>query len=114
MKTGKQYILTKTIDEQLVWLGVYVCVCPCGMVRLTWALFDTEGSIGVLCPGVVFQLEGGGVVDKWLGALGHTRTTVIEVGAGLQTYKYTHTSCTYMAHAGAKQVFKLVILLKGS
>jgi len=75
--------------------------------RLTRTLLDTEGSIGVLCSGVVFQLEGGGVVDKGLGALGHTRPTVIEVGAGLQVH--THRADTVLV-----QVFRLFTLLKGS
>lgn len=61
------------------------CVCV-RRVSFTWAFLDTEGSIGVLCPGIVFQLKGGGVVDKWLRALGHTCPAVIEVGAGLYTH----------------------------
>ena len=83
--------------------GHHVCV---QVVRLTWTLLDTEGSIGVLCPGVVFQLEGGGVVDEWLGALGHTGPTVIEVGAGLyikhtqNTHTHTHTHSTHSIGAG--------------
>ena len=64
---------------------VLVCVCV-QVVRLTWTLLDTEGSIGVLGPGVVFQLEGGGVVDEGLGALGHTCPAVIEAGAGLRPH----------------------------
>ena len=76
-----------------------MCVCVCvQVVRLTWTLLDAEGSVGVLSPGVVFQLEGGGVVDKRLGALGHACPTVIEVGAGLQT----HTS---RAHTVVEQVW---------
>lgn len=75
---------------------VSVCVCF-QVVRLTWTLLDTEGSIGVLRPGVVFQLESCGVVDKWLGALCHTCTTVIEVGAGLQTH-------TQSAHSGETSI----------
>lgn len=74
------------------------------MVRPTWTLLDTEGSIGVLCSGVVLQLEGGGVVDKWLGALGHTCPTVIEVGAGLQR----HTE-----HTLRVRVFQFITLYKG-
>lgn len=73
-----------------VWGGVCLCVYVCmfvfvQVVRLTWTLLDAESSIGVLCPRVMLQLEGGRVVDKWLRALGHTCPTVIKVGAGLQT-----------------------------
>lgn len=57
------------------------------MVGLTWTFFNAEGSVGVLRPGIVLQLEGGGVVDKRLGALGHARPAVIKVGTGLQTNK---------------------------
>lgn len=32
----------------------------------------------------MLQLEGGGVVDEWLRALGHARSAVVEIGAGLQ------------------------------
>lgn len=56
-------------------------------VILTWAFFHAEGSVGVLGPGIVLQLEGGGVVDERLRALSHTSTTVIEVGARLQADK---------------------------
>lgn len=52
---------------------------------LTWTLLDTEGSISVLGPGIVFQLEGSRIVNKWLRALGNTCPTVVEVGTGLQT-----------------------------
>lgn len=69
------------------------------VVRLTRTFLNTEGSIGVLRPGIVFQLEGGGVVDKWLGALGHTCPTVIKVGTGLQTDKPR-------AHRVVEQVFR--------
>lgn len=55
------------------------------VVGLTWTFFNAEGSVGVLRPGIVLQLEGGGVVDKWLGALGHACPAVIKVGTGLQT-----------------------------
>lgn len=81
-----------------------VCVGVFHVVRLTWTLLDTEGSIGVLRPGIVFQLEGGGVIDKRLGALGHACPTVIEVGAGLQnhiqTQSHTHKTHTvvYLGH----------------
>lgn len=51
---------------------------------LTRTFLDAEGSIGVFGPGVVLQLEGNGVVDERLWALGRTRPTVIEVGTGLQ------------------------------
>lgn len=54
-------------------------------VGLTWTFFHAEGSVGVLGAGVVLQLEGGGVIDERLRALGHTSTAVIEVGARLQT-----------------------------
>lgn len=54
------------------------------LLALTWTLLDAEGAVGVFGPGVVFQLEGDGVVDKRLWALGHTRPAVIEVGTGLQ------------------------------
>ena len=57
----------------------------CQVYFLTRTLLDTEGSIGVFGPGVVLQLEGGGVVHEVLGALGHARPAVIEVGTGLQT-----------------------------
>lgn len=56
-------------------------------VGLTWTFLHAEGSVGVLGAGIVLQLEGGRVVDERLGALGHTCTTVIEVGARLQTGK---------------------------
>lgn len=56
----------------------------CSLERLTWAFLDAEGAVGVLGPGVVFQLEGGGVVDERLRALGHARSAVVEIGAGLQ------------------------------
>jgi len=52
--------------------------------RLTWAFLDTEGSIGVLGSGVVLQLERRGVVHERLRALGHARSAVVEIGAGLQ------------------------------
>ena len=84
-----------------VFVCVFMCVCVCvcvQVVRLTWTLLDAEGSVSVLGPGVVFQLEGGGVVDKRLGALGHACPTVIEVGAGLQI----HTS---IAHTVVEQVW---------
>lgn len=51
---------------------------------LTRALLDAESPIGVLGVVIVFQLEGGGVVHKRLGALGDTSTTVIEIHTGLQ------------------------------
>lgn len=51
---------------------------------LTWTFLDTEGSVGVFGPGVVLQLEGDGVVDERLWALGHTCPAVVEVGTGLQ------------------------------
>lgn len=51
---------------------------------LTWTFLDAEGSVGVFCPGVVLQLEGDGVVDERLRALGHTRPAVVEVGTGLR------------------------------
>lgn len=69
-----------------------MCACVCVSGRLTRTLFDAEGSVGVLCSGIVFQLEGGGVVDKGLGALGHTCPAVIEVGASLQDSTHTHTT----------------------
>lgn len=53
------------------------------VVRLTGTFLYTEGSIGIFCPGVVFQLEGGRVVHKWLRALGNTSPTVIKVCTGL-------------------------------
>lgn len=53
--------------------------------RLTGTLLDAEGSVGVLGSGVVLQLEGGGVVDERLRALGHAGAAVVEVGASLQT-----------------------------
>lgn len=56
-------------------------------VGLTWTFFHAEGSVGVLGAGIVLQLEGGRVVDERLRALGHTSTTVIEVGARLQKDK---------------------------
>lgn len=65
--------------------GACFCANHCVQVGLTWTFLNTESSVGVLGPGVVFQLEGGRVVDKWLGALGHTCPTVIEVGTSLQT-----------------------------
>lgn len=55
-----------------------------GAESLTWALFDTEGSISVLGCWVLLQLEGVGVVDQRLRALGHTCPAVIEISAGLQ------------------------------
>lgn len=75
-------MISERSSTRIVENQVRVCV---QVVRLTGTLLDAEGSVGVLCPGVVFQLEGGGVVDEWLRALGHTRPTVIEVSAGLQT-----------------------------
>lgn len=56
-------------------------------VGLTWTFFHAESSVCVLGPGIVLQLEGGGVVDERLRALSHTSTTVIEVGARLQADK---------------------------
>lgn len=52
---------------------------------LTGTFLDAEGSVGVFGSGVVVQLEGDGVVDEWLWALGHACPTVVEVGTGLQT-----------------------------
>lgn len=52
---------------------------------LTWTFLNAESSVGVFGPGVVFQLEGDGVVDERLWALGHARPAVVEVGTGLQT-----------------------------
>lgn len=51
---------------------------------LTWTFLDAEGSVGVFGPGVVLQLEGDGVVDERLWALGHACPAVVEVGTGLQ------------------------------
>ena len=55
--------------------------------KLTWTLLDAKGPVGVLGPGVVLQLEGRGVVDERLGALGHARAAVVEVGASLRRGK---------------------------
>lgn len=51
---------------------------------LTWAFLDTKGAVRVLGPGVVLQLKRGGVVHKRLGALGHARPAVVEIGARLR------------------------------
>lgn len=59
-------------------------------VLLTWAFFNTECSICVLCIEVVFQLEGGWIVDKRLGTLSNTGSTVIEVHASLQHSRYIY------------------------
>lgn len=54
------------------------------MAALTWTLLDTESPVGVFGIGVLLQLEGGGVVHKWLGAGGDTGPTVVKVSAGLE------------------------------
>lgn len=78
--------------------GICLCIYV-HVLRLTWTLLDTEGSVGVFCPGVVFQLEAGGVVDKWLRALGHACPAVVEVGAGLRT------------HGVEEQLFRFITLV---
>ena len=76
-----------------VFVCVCVCVCDCVCVcvqvgTLTWTLLNTEGSISVLCPSVVLQLEGRRVVNKRLRALSNACPTVVEVSTGLQTHTH--------------------------
>lgn len=70
----------------VTWWIVQTSTCV-QVVGLTWAFFHAEGSVGVLGPGIVLQLEGGGVVDERLRALCHTSPAVIEVGARLRAGK---------------------------
>lgn len=60
-------------------------------LSLTWTFFHTEGSVGVLGPGIVLQLKGGGVVDVGLRTLSHTSAAVIEVGARLRNDRSTRS-----------------------
>lgn len=68
------------LKDDLINLAIFA-------VLLTWAFLDTECSVGILCIEVMLQLKSGWIVDKGLGTLSNTCSTVIEIHAGLKYRK---------------------------